>query len=76
MRNFWIEGSIDGRKTKMTGGPRGKNGGFALRIYMRDRGAGVEVLQISAFADRKLHLELIDPQTGQLLEWNQTETAR
>jgi hypothetical protein len=38
MRNFWIEGQIDGRKTEITGGPSGADGGFALTVYQRDAG--------------------------------------
>ena len=38
VRNFWLEGKIDGRVTKIDGGPRAKDGGFALKIYQRDRG--------------------------------------
>ena len=38
MRNFWIEGDIDGRKTTLTGGPQGSGGGFSLVVYMRDKG--------------------------------------
>lgn len=38
IRNFWLEARIDNRKTDLTGGPRGKDGGFTLNIYMRDKG--------------------------------------
>ena len=38
VRNFWIEGNIDGYKSQIKGGPRSKDGGFDLRIYMRQKG--------------------------------------
>lgn len=38
VRNFYIEADIDGRKHKLTGGPGNKEGGFLLRVYMRDEG--------------------------------------
>ena len=41
MRNFWIEANIDGRKTKLMGGPRSKTGGLRLQIRMRDSGQSI-----------------------------------
>jgi hypothetical protein len=41
MRNFWIEADVDGRKTRLMGGPRSKDGGFKLTVYMRDDGDSV-----------------------------------
>ena len=39
VRNFWLEADVDGRRSLVTGGPRGKDGGITLRIYQRDSGA-------------------------------------
>jgi hypothetical protein len=38
IRNYWIDANIDGRKTRLTGGPRRKDGGFDLRIKIRNDG--------------------------------------
>lgn len=57
MRNFWIEGEIDGRKTKLTGGPVRKDGGFKLVVYVRDGGESVPAFEVSGTSD---------PETGQL----------
>lgn len=38
VRNFWIELEIDGRVTKVATGPRRKDGGFLLKVHMRDKG--------------------------------------
>lgn len=38
VRNFWIDGEVDGRQSPVTGGPSSENGGFYLNIYMRDNG--------------------------------------
>lgn len=46
MRNFWIEGEIDGRTTKLTGGPVRKDGGFDLTVYQRVEGESVAVATI------------------------------
>ena len=38
VRNFWIELDVDGYKTKVKRGPRGRFGGFHMIISMRDNG--------------------------------------
>ena len=38
VRNFWIEATIDGRKSRLEGGPVGKDGGMDVVIKMRDKG--------------------------------------
>jgi len=59
VRNFWIEGNIDGRKTEMSGGPRTKDGGFSLNIYQRDAGGIVKALRIEGGADDAGNLSLV-----------------
>ena len=46
VRNFWIDLTVDGRRSRIAAGPAGKNGGFSLVIYQRDKGAIVEMAQI------------------------------
>lgn len=46
MRNWWIEGRIDGRETKMAGGPTRKDGGFSLSIRQRANGESVEAIKV------------------------------
>lgn len=38
VRNFWLDARIDGRRSRFASGPRSRDGGFVLDIYMRDRG--------------------------------------
>jgi len=38
VRNFWIEGSVDGAKKDIGTGPRKPGGGFSLNIYVREHG--------------------------------------
>jgi len=52
MRNFWIEGDIDGRRTMLTGGPRSKDGGFGLTVYVRDKGSSETAVRVSGRAAR------------------------
>ena len=58
VRNWWIEVEIDGRKTKLQGGPQAKDGGFTLTVRQRDNGASVPVLTVRgiAFDDGRLQL--------------------
>ena len=73
VRNFWIEAHVDGRRTKLQGGPRGKDGGLYMRIYQRKEGGislGV-VVRAWAVGD-KLILEVLDG-TGRLVFEPETE---
>ncbi len=47
IRNFWIEARIDGRKTVLKGGPRGKDEGFEIDIYQRSSGDRVRILEVT-----------------------------
>lgn len=38
VRNFWLEADIDGRKTKLVGGPQPKNGGMYIELFVRHKG--------------------------------------
>ncbi len=39
VRNFWLDACIDGRRSRFASGPRSKDGGFRLDIYVRERGS-------------------------------------
>jgi hypothetical protein len=58
VRNFWLEADVDGRRTPVTGGPRGKDGGITLRVYQRLGGAVRTALRVECRAcyDGTLHL--------------------
>jgi len=38
VRNFYLDGSIDGKITPIKGGPRAKDGGFHLEVKQRSNG--------------------------------------
>lgn len=57
VRNWWIEGSIDGRESTLTGGPVSKGGGIDITIYQRDKGQVSKALTISGIANGS-HLRL------------------
>jgi hypothetical protein len=50
VRNFWLEATIDGRQTDLSGGPRAKDGGFELTVYVRQRGSILRAVKVSGYA--------------------------
>ena len=46
MRNFYIKGKVDGRKTPIAGGPRNKDGGMYIIFYQKEKGKSVEILSV------------------------------
>ena len=50
-RNFYIKGSIDGRKTDLSGGSSRKDGGMVLHLTQRNEGSIEECACIECFAD-------------------------
>lgn len=38
VRNFWIDAQIDGRESRITGGPSAKDGGMSVEIFFRENG--------------------------------------
>ena len=47
VRNFWVEGHIDGRASSFSGGPQRRDGGFSMTVYQRDKGSIVTALRVS-----------------------------
>jgi len=50
VRNFWLDVRIDGRASKLEGGPRAKCGGLEVVLYAREEGEIVRALRISCVA--------------------------
>lgn len=46
VRNFWIEGRVDGRSSQIATGPIRSDGGFSLSVLMRDDGGIVRALTL------------------------------
>ena len=51
VRNFYIKGSIDGRKTDLTGGPSRKDGGMTLHLTQRNHGSIEKCATIKCYAE-------------------------
>lgn len=55
VRNFWLDASIDGRSSDLSGGPVAKDGGFNLKLLQRSNGdildGGAETVNIRGVSD-------------------------
>lgn len=56
VRNFWVDVEIDGRKTRLEGGPRSRFGGFEAEINQREDGLVTTPIKIKGI---ELNGELI-----------------
>jgi hypothetical protein len=50
VRNFWVDGAVDGRRSRITGGPRARDGGISLTLYQRKEGSVAEALKVECLA--------------------------
>ena len=68
--NFWIEAHVDDRKP-LRGGPRRKDGGLTVRLYLRRPGGGSDQpLSIEGYVDGdELALVAINHHTKQRWTW-------
>ena len=65
VRNFWIELTVDGKKSRIATGPCAKDGGFELTIRQRDKGDIITGMMIRGYAGLdKLVIEATTPDTG------------
>lgn len=66
VRNFWVEGSAEGKATPVGFGPRSKDGGISLTIKQRDNGEVTTALQVVGIArqDGSLVLTIYKGHTG------------
>lgn len=49
VRNFWVDASIDGRKTDLSGGPVSKEGGMTISIKQRSEGGIVTAFRLYCY---------------------------
>lgn len=61
LKNFYINCEIDGRKSKLAGGPKAEDGGFNLTIYQRSEGKKIKSLSVigTVQATGRLRLEIL-----------------
>lgn len=75
VRNFWVDGRIDGRDTDLSGGPQTKDGGLSINVKQRHGGAVTQALTVegSVTQDGTLLLTVYD-HAGMVV--HRHETAR
>lgn len=62
VRNFWIEADIDGRESRLSGGPVSKDGRIDVTFKQRDNGSVTHALRVQGYAraDGSLTLRVFD----------------
>lgn len=73
VRNFYIKGSIDGRKTDLTGGPSRKDGGMILNLTQRNNGSIEKCATIECYAEGDVLKTIIYGKDGNAIFENITE---
>jgi len=73
VRNFYLQFDIDGRSTKLKGGPQGSNGEFRGTIFMRHEGKPLPVVSLRGrvMPDGTLALQ-IDPEVHVQVEMGES----
>lgn len=73
VRNFYIQGSIDGRKTDLSGGSSRKDGGMRLVLTQRNEGCIDKCATIECYADGNELKTIIFDKEGNVVLENITE---
>ena len=73
VRNFYIKGNIDGRKTGLSGGPSRKDGGMVLNLTQRNEGSIEKCATIECFADGDALKTIIYDKQGNVVLENSTK---
>ena len=75
VRNFYVQVEIDGRKTRLEGGPQAKTGGMQITLLQRDRGAKKKQLRINCFeVDGNLKTEVFVVDEEDERRWDPSPT--
>lgn len=73
VRNFYITGYIDGRKTVLSGGSSRKDGGMHLELTQRNEGSIEKCISIRCFADSEELTTIIYNKDGEAIFENVTK---
>lgn len=68
VRNYWLDARIDGRETRLQGGPAASDGAMDITLKVRDHGEIVEALDILCRADNgTIRIKVQHPRTGEVI---------
>lgn len=73
VRNFYITGNIDGRKTDLSGGSGRKDGGMQLILTQRNEGSIEKCASIECVADGDVLKTIIYDKNGNAVLENTTK---
>lgn len=73
VRNFYIKGSIDGRRTNLSGGPSRKDGGMVLILTQRNNGSIENCASVECFEDGNILKTIIYDKNGNVVLENITD---
>lgn len=73
VRNFYIKGNIDGRKTDISGGSSRKDGGMCLLLTQRNEGSIERCASIECFVDGENLKTVICNKEGNVVFENTTK---
>lgn len=73
VRNFYIKGSIDGRKTDLSGGSGRKDGGMILHLTQRNNGSIEKCATIECYVDVDVLKTIIYDKNGDAVFENITK---
>lgn len=73
VRNFYIKGKIDGRRTHLSGGPGRKDGGMVLILTQRNNNSIEECASIECYADGDILKTVIYDKAGNVVLENITK---
>lgn len=76
VRNFWIDGSIDGRETWLSGGPKSKSGGMRIQIFQRDEGGIEEAVRVRCWESGGKLITVVDAKVPGVNGYEMREVAR
>ena len=51
MRNFWINTSVDGRNSDLSGGPRSNDGRMSTKLYVNSNGSSTQAVYLGCDPD-------------------------
>lgn len=73
VRNFYIQGNIDGRRTDLSGGSGRKDGGMVLNLTQRNNGSIEKCATIECFAEGDALKTIIYDKNGNAVLENVTK---
>ena len=73
VRNFYIKGAVDGRKTDITGGSSRRDGGMRLTLTQRNEGTIEKCVDIECVVDGEELVTAIYDKQGNMVFQNKTK---